>query len=217
MTEAEQIATVKRILALPKTIDPFTILGIDIAKLTTVKSRGEVAGETEEGVGATSSSNAATDDAEEISHTTVKKAYRRISLLLHPDKCSVPRGTDAFSVVDRAYKMLPDEPSVERFKVQLRRKAEREEQARQRQVEAERQARQSKANGTPINSLAGLSVAQRKQIVLEAADEQRREANARKADDIQRRQAALRQKTERDTAISDSISSQQQQWADLGL
>ena len=208
MSEAEQVATIRRILALPKNADPFAILGLDV---TTKKPTTTTGGADE--ASATASSSAAVE--EEVTYATVKKAYRRISLLLHPDKCSVPKGTDAFSVVDIAYKRLPDEQSVERFKVQIQRKIMKEEQDRKRQEEAMRESREAKAGS--VQSYAGLTVAQRKQLVLDAADESRREFNARRGEEIQRKQAAVRERNEKDETLSTAIADQQQQWSDLGF
>jgi DnaJ family protein C protein 8 len=38
----------------------------------------------------------------------IKRAYRGLSVLIHPDKCKDPRAPDAFHIVDQAYKTLLD-------------------------------------------------------------------------------------------------------------
>jgi len=44
----------------------------------------------------------------ESSEVEIKKKYRLISILVHPDKCKLPKAGDAFAVVDKAYKTLQD-------------------------------------------------------------------------------------------------------------
>ncbi len=39
----------------------------------------------------------------------VRTAYRKLSLLVHPDKCSHPQAKDAFEIVNAASKQLQDE------------------------------------------------------------------------------------------------------------
>lgn len=36
----------------------------------------------------------------------VKRHYRKVSLLVHPDKCSHPRASDAFDILGQAQKAL---------------------------------------------------------------------------------------------------------------
>ena len=38
-----------------------------------------------------------------------KKQYRKVSLMVHPDKCTHPRAKDAFEVLGNAYKLFQDE------------------------------------------------------------------------------------------------------------
>jgi DnaJ family protein C protein 8 len=38
----------------------------------------------------------------------IKKQYRQLSLLIHPDKCSDPKASDAFHILETAYKTLQD-------------------------------------------------------------------------------------------------------------
>jgi len=38
----------------------------------------------------------------------MKKKYRMLSILLHPDKCKLPKAAEAFTVLDKAYKTLQD-------------------------------------------------------------------------------------------------------------
>jgi DnaJ-class molecular chaperone len=42
----------------------------------------------------------------------IKKRYMRLSLLIHPDKCSHPRANDAFQAVSAAAKELQVRPTV---------------------------------------------------------------------------------------------------------
>ncbi|KPI84113.1 hypothetical protein ABL78_6829 [Leptomonas seymouri] len=40
----------------------------------------------------------------------INRQYRRIALLLHPDKCSLPNASDAFHAAERVHKSLSQEP-----------------------------------------------------------------------------------------------------------
>jgi DnaJ homolog subfamily C member 8 len=42
--------------------------------------------------------------------TDVNRAYRRIALLLHPDKCSLPNASDAFHAAEKVHKSLSQQP-----------------------------------------------------------------------------------------------------------
>lgn len=44
----------------------------------------------------------------EATDLEIKKKFRELSLMVHPDKCKHPKAADAFSMVERAYKMLVD-------------------------------------------------------------------------------------------------------------
>lgn len=53
----------------------------------------------------------------EASDEEIKKAYRNLTLILHPDRCSDERAKDAFFIVDQAYKTVTD---PEKKKVYMR-------------------------------------------------------------------------------------------------
>lgn len=42
----------------------------------------------------------------------IRRQYRKVSLMVHPDKCKHPRATDAFEVLGNANKSLSDEEHV---------------------------------------------------------------------------------------------------------
>ena len=42
----------------------------------------------------------------------IRRQYRKVSLMVHPDKCKHPRATDAFEVLGNANKALSDEENV---------------------------------------------------------------------------------------------------------
>ena len=45
----------------------------------------------------------------------LKRSYRRLALLVHPDKCSADRGTEAFKAVNDAYSILSDDGKRQLF------------------------------------------------------------------------------------------------------
>ena len=44
----------------------------------------------------------------EASEAEIKKKYRMLSILVHPDKCKHERAADAFHTLEQAYKTLMD-------------------------------------------------------------------------------------------------------------
>lgn len=56
----------------------------------------------------------------------LKKQFRALSLLLHPDRCKDPRASEAFTIVEQAHKTLLDS---EKKKVYLRIMREAKERA----------------------------------------------------------------------------------------
>lgn len=44
----------------------------------------------------------------------VKTQYNKLSLLIHPDKCKLPRAAEAFSLVNRAFTLLKNEIMLKR-------------------------------------------------------------------------------------------------------
>jgi DnaJ family protein C protein 8 len=45
---------------------------------------------------------------QEANDTEIKKRFRMLSILIHPDKCKHERAPDAFHVLEQAYKTLID-------------------------------------------------------------------------------------------------------------
>jgi len=58
----------------------------------------------------------------------VNKAFRKIALLLHPDKCHLPSAGDAFHVAEKAHKLLSNENVLTRLKLADIKQRERQEQ-----------------------------------------------------------------------------------------
>lgn len=96
----EQMREIQRLLSFPpgRPASPFAVLGIPDDQICTITT------------------------------AEVSKLYRRLSLLLHPDKCLHPQTSEAFAVVQKSYGMLSQEPVL----VQLQRAEERRRQQGQR-------------------------------------------------------------------------------------
>ena len=45
---------------------------------------------------------------QEANDAEIKKKFKQLSILIHPDKCSHERASDAFHVLEQAYKTLMD-------------------------------------------------------------------------------------------------------------
>lgn len=55
-------------------------------------------------------------DADTATMDTIKKAYRRLALCTHSDKTSLEGASEAFALIERAFKSFPSEAVLERFK-----------------------------------------------------------------------------------------------------
>ena len=55
------------------------------------------------------------------------KLFRSKSLLVHPDKCKLPKTSDAFHILDKAYKAVADESAFNKLKVAFQRRKDKEE------------------------------------------------------------------------------------------
>ncbi|KAH8048346.1 hypothetical protein JL722_12581 [Aureococcus anophagefferens] len=60
---------------------------------------------------------------EAATHDDLRKAYRRLALKTHPDKCRSPRAAEAFLVVSSAYEVLADAAARRGYDAELRRRA----------------------------------------------------------------------------------------------
>eukprot|EP00758_Cryptobia_borreli_P008184 Tbor_TRINITY_DN5369_c3_g2::TRINITY_DN5369_c3_g2_i24::g.3966::m.3966 len=145
MSEEEQLEEIRRILSLPPKADPFTILGIDIFNTlennnnninnnnnNNIKSDSNNTEEQTQSSINTSNNNNNNNNKQRytlkpnIDFSLVKKIYRKKVLLIHPDKCNNNKADNAFQIIDKAMKILNNEPSTERFKLVLLQKKNRE-------------------------------------------------------------------------------------------
>lgn len=90
-------------------------------------------------------------DIEICAFPDIAKKYRRIVVLIHPDKCKLPHASDAFTVVEKAYRAIPDEGILNRLKVAYQKKKEREAKLK---VEAEK--RQANGGGSGGAATSGV-------------------------------------------------------------
>ncbi len=66
-------------------------------------------------------------DPAAVEFSAFTKIFRTKSLLVHPDKCKLPRAADAFHILDKAYKGVADESAFNKLKVAFQRKKDKEE------------------------------------------------------------------------------------------
>ena len=61
----------------------------------------------------------------------IKRQYRKLALLIHPDKCRIPQSSDAFHILEEAYSTLLDNDKKNYFKRIYREAKDRIEYQRQ--------------------------------------------------------------------------------------
>ena len=65
--------------------------------------------------------------------TQIKRKYKELSLLIHPDKCKEEKASDTFHIIDEAFKTLMNEDKKQYFKRILRESKERVEMKREKE------------------------------------------------------------------------------------
>ena len=69
----------------------------------------------------------------EATDEEIRKSFKMLSLVLHPDKCQDPRATDCFAIVEQSYKTLLDGEKRKIFQKIMREAWERTEYDRERE------------------------------------------------------------------------------------
>jgi DnaJ family protein C protein 8 len=69
----------------------------------------------------------------EATDEEIRKSFKAMSLLLHPDKCKDPRGPDCFTIIEQSYKTLLDPEKRKVFQKIMREAWERTEYDRQKE------------------------------------------------------------------------------------
>jgi DnaJ family protein C protein 8 len=69
----------------------------------------------------------------EASEEEVKKKYRMLSILVHPDKCRHEKAADAFHLLEQAYKQLMDPEKRRIYQRVMREAKERVEYERKKE------------------------------------------------------------------------------------
>ena len=95
-------------------------------------------------------------------HDQVHKRMRQISLLVHPDKCSLPGAAEALDVVRTAERVLTDETEWRKHQAEVARRREMDREARE-------QASRSAANGK-----SGMAAQGRKEKQKERQNQKRK-------------------------------------------
>lgn len=70
---------------------------------------------------------------QEANDAEIKKRFRMISILIHPDKCKHEKAPDAFHVLEQAYKTLMDPEKRRMYQRVMREARERVEAARRKE------------------------------------------------------------------------------------
>ena len=152
MSDADQQTEIDRILALPERVDPFTVLGVSLFAPKPAPAVAAEGGEAPGDAGPSPAPEGAASDEPDyvrlpITLRDVTRAYRRLNLLLHPDKCSLPKAGDALHRVAEANKKLPSEATVERFAREMDRMKKRDWETARRRAAADEDRRRKVAEG----------------------------------------------------------------------
>lgn len=148
-------------------------------------------------------------DIETCEFPEIAKRYRKIVVLIHPDKCKLPRSGDAFKIVEKAYRTVPDEGILQRLKIAHTRKKEREMKlAQDKQQQQTSQATNNGANLSKEERLERMRAAAREESTLEAT---------RRAEEAARKKARLEKKAADDAILSAALEKQIQEERNLHL
>lgn len=86
----------------------------------------------------------------EASEEEIKKRFRMLSILVHPDKCRHDKASDAFHLLEQAYKKLMDPEKRRNFQRVMREAKER--------VEYERKKENARRSTIGLDSLPGETI-----------------------------------------------------------
>jgi DnaJ homolog subfamily C member 8 len=147
--------------------------------------------------------------------TDIAKRYRKIVVLIHPDKCKLAHASDAFTVVEKAYRAIPDEGILNRLKIAFERKKEREEKLKQ---EAEKRKASGASSGTSgLVHHDGLTKEERLEKMKSAAREDAYLEAARRAQEAALKKARHEKKQSDDSVIAAALQRQIDEEKDLHL
>uniref|UniRef100_H3GTA3 J domain-containing protein n=1 Tax=Phytophthora ramorum TaxID=164328 RepID=H3GTA3_PHYRM len=132
----------------------------------------------------------------------MKQHYRKISTMVHPDKCRNPKAREAFEEVNKAYNLITQE---DRRKVCIR----TIENATQ-QVEKERHQKIKK--GIRESELGDLSDAVEKAVMRAFAEIENRRQNIEKREAAQRRREAQHEEKEHEKVVN--MFKRERSWAE---
>lgn len=145
----------------------------------------------------------------------IAKRYRKIVLLLHPDKCKLPNAAEAFKIVEKAYRTIPDEGILQRLKIAHQRKKERE--AKLKNEAAARAAKGSSGNLSGGVDNSNLSKEERIEQMRQATREDEAMEAARKAQEAAAKKAKHEKKLADDAALSAVLERQIREEAGMHL
>lgn len=143
-------------------------------------------------------------DIETCEFAEVARRYRKATVLVHPDKCKLPKAPDAFRVLERAYKMIPSEAILERLKLAHARK--KESDAKKAREAASAAA--NKTSGGGVVDEANLSKEERIERMRQARREDELREMARVADEAAKKKARLEKKKEEDELLGKVLAEQ---------
>ncbi len=143
-------------------------------------------------------------DIETCAFDDVKKSYRKKAHLIHPDRCQLPKGKEAFHVLDAAYQKVASEETFKRFKL-------KHEKAKLRKKQNEEMKAANKGAVDPAdvedNSPAAVAMRQREQAVLRAQREE----------EVRHDRKRRREEEEaKNNALNDHLHKLRSEWVDFG-
>ncbi|CCW68484.1 unnamed protein product [Phytomonas sp. Hart1] len=154
-------------------------------------------------------------DPEKCEVSDVDKRYRRMAQALHPDKCQLPRVSDAFNIFQKAHKELSDDKKLRRFKMSFLQQQKRE--ALQQEEMLQRSGCHSREQQQHSGSSSGLTAEERLELrKQEALREQQMEA-MRLGDEAARKRKRMEEKETEMRELAVELERQRKEWRDLKI
>lgn len=138
----------------------------------------------------------------------VSKSFRKIVVLVHPDKCKIDQAGTAFHVAEKAYRTLEVESNILRLREAAARKAKKEEAMRARRAAA------NSHSGDPAtdSTTASLNPQERREALKRDRLQETQLEAARLAEETEAKRRRVEQQRAEQTEMAAELKRQAEEW-----
>lgn len=138
----------------------------------------------------------------------VAKTFRKIVVLVHPDKCKLPQAADAFHVAEKAYRLLEVEKNI----LRLRQAAERKTQTADRIRRASAAAASSNSSTTASSHDVEMTTEERRTAMKRDRLHEAQLEAARLAEESDNKRRRVEEQREQQANMAVELKRQAEEW-----